>query len=437
MIARLQPVAWSLAVALAACDGGGEGPAVDAGVFPPEADLTRDITDTGLDVELAGRTATATITLAPSPSTGASFEVGDLTITSVTAAGAPLMFAVADQQLDVGVPPTTAPLTLEIRYGFRFHEEADGLDSKGFTLTWPYFCGNLFPCHSHPADGTRFTLAVRGQASGTVVYPPAIPADAPAYMVAWAAGDYTRLELGVTAAGTQVGMWHFPAEAADAAAGGANLVDAFDWMERNVGPYLFGAVVGSVSADWGRNAFGGMEHHPYWHVASIALDDQQVNIHEAAHGWFGNGIRIACWEDFVLSEGAATYYEGRLLEEAGAAAAAATAWAGIDAQLAAWRSGDGGGVAWPQSCGEVDVLEELFTEVPYDKGAAFLRALEQKVGRAMFDSAMRTFYGRFAGKAAGVADLLAVVREVTAYDPMACARAWLIERTVPALGPCP
>ena len=432
------PTILGLGLALAACGGDDAAtPDVDAGVYPPMADLTRDIVDTGLDVDLATKTATATITLAPSMSTGASFEVGDLTITSVTHDGAPLMYAVANEQLDVGTPPTTAPLTLTIAYGFRTHEDSDGLDSDGFTLIWPYYCGNLFPCHSHPSDGTRFELAVHGQAAGTVVAPPVIPADAPSYMIAWAVGDYTRLELGTTTAGTKVGMWYGPSEEAAARAGGAHLTFAFDWLEQHVGPYLFGNTVGSVSARWGRNAYGGMEHHPYWHVASIALGDESVNIHEASHGWWGDGVRIRCWEDFVLSEGTATYYEGRLLEEAGATQASQTAWRAVDQQLATWRSGNGGGVAWPQSCGEVDVLADgLFSEVPYVKGAAFLRAVEQKIGRATFDEAMQTFYGRWKAKAAGMADLLAVFREVSGYDPTACAQLWLVNRAVPPLAPC-
>jgi hypothetical protein len=408
-----------------------------APVYPPLADATRDIVDTGLDVDLAARTATATITLAPSESAGASFEVGDLAITGVSADGAPLQYAVADGRLDLGVPPGDAPLELAIAYGFKLHEDSDGLDSGGFTLIWPYFCGNLFPCHSSPTDGTRFELSVHGQAEGVVVAPPTIPADAPSYMVAWAVGDYTRLELGTTTAGTKVGMWYGPGEQAIATAGGAHLTFAFDWLEQHVGGYLFGDTVGSVSAQWGRNAYGGMEHHPYWHVASIALADESVNIHEAAHGWFGNGIRIACWEDFVLSEGTATYYEGRLLEEAGALQKSQQAWASVDSQLASWRAGNGGGVAWPQSCGQVDVLEDgLFSEVPYVKGAAFLRTLEQKLGRAMFDRAIMTFYGRFKAKAAGVADLLAVVKEVSGYDAAACAQLWLVNRAVPPLAPC-
>ncbi|HVV85957.1 MAG TPA: M1 family aminopeptidase [Kofleriaceae bacterium] len=436
---RLVSLAPLLALAVAACGGDdGAAPDVDAGVYPPSADLTRDILDTGLDVDLASKTATATIQLAPSPSTGASFEVGDLTIMSVTSGGQPLMFSVADKQLDLGVPPTTAPYDVVITYAFKNHDSDDGFNASGFTLTWPYYCGNLFPCHSAPSDGTRFDLSVHGQASGTVVYPSTIPGDAPSYMAAWAIGDYTRVELGTTTAGTHVGFWVQPGEMAAAMTGTAHLKAAFDWLEQHIGPYTFGDTVGSVSVHWGRGAFGGMEHHPYWHIASDAMGDEATNVHEASHGWFGNGVRIKCWEDFVLSEGTARYFEGRLLEETGATEASQAAWASVDHELALWRSGSGGGVAWPQSCGQVDIIRDhLFSDVPYTKGAAFLRALEQKLGRPMFDATLHAFYMRYAGKAAGEADFLAVVKEVSGYDPMQCAQLWLINQAVPPTAPCP
>ncbi|KAB2892637.1 MAG: hypothetical protein F9K40_18050, partial [Kofleriaceae bacterium] len=66
-VARSLPVV-ALA-ALAACGGGDDGDATDidaAVVYPPTADLMRDVVDTTLAVDLAARSATATITLAPS-----------------------------------------------------------------------------------------------------------------------------------------------------------------------------------------------------------------------------------------------------------------------------------------------------------------------------------------------------------------------------------
>jgi aminopeptidase N len=440
---RATSVRWISAVLVAACGGGDDGGGdVDAAVvYPPSADLARDIVDTTLAVDLAARTATATITLAPSASTGVSFEKGDLAIHGVRLGEQPLQFdltGVIDEQLDIGVPPSTEPLVITIDYGWRYHNASNGVDMDGYTLMWPYHCGNVFPCHSAPSDGTTFHLAVSGAASGMAVYPAEIPGDAPSYMAAWIVGDFQKLDLGTTAAGTRVSMWHRASEASAAAAGGAHLRAAFEWMEQNLGAYRFGSEVGTVSANWGAGAFGGMEHHPYWHVGVAALGDEGVNVHEAAHGWFGNGVRIECWEDFVLSEGTVEFLMWRVLDEVAGPTVADPLWTSLTNEVNAMRSGNGNGVAWPQSCGQVDILDDgLFSRVPYVKGAFFYRAVEQRVGRPMLDAALRTFYSRHAGQAAGMTDMLDVIEEVTGFDPTACAQSWLVATTVPAAGPCP
>jgi NADH:ubiquinone oxidoreductase subunit 3 (subunit A) len=219
-------------LAASACGGGGDdAPGVDAAVvYPPMADLARDIVDTTLWVDLAARTATATITLAPSLSTGATFEIGSLVINAVRLGDRPLQFVETGpvgERLDIGVPPTTEPLVITIDYGWRYHDSSNGVAMAGYTLTWPYHCGNVFPCRSEPSDGTTFHLTVSGAATGMALYPAEIPDEAPAYMAAWIVGDFTRLDLGTTTAGTRVAMWHRANEAAAATAGGAHLRASF------------------------------------------------------------------------------------------------------------------------------------------------------------------------------------------------------------------
>ena len=133
-----------------------------------------------------------------------SFEKGDLAISGVRMGEQPLMYdltGVIDEQLDVGVPPSTEsgePLVITIDYGWRFHNSSNGIAMAGYTLTWPYYCGNVFPCRSAPSDGTTFHLSVTGAATGVPVYPAVIPEEAPPYMAAWIVGDFTRLDLGTT-----------------------------------------------------------------------------------------------------------------------------------------------------------------------------------------------------------------------------------------------
>src|SRR5262249_26454179 len=148
----------------------------------------------------------------------------------------------------------------------------------------PYFCGNLFPCHSDPADGTTFELAL-SDPHGVAVYPTTIPAPAPSYQIAWAVGAYTEMPVGTTTAGTAISVFGLPGQDAAAVAGTKDLVAAFDWLETTLGPYTFGPKYASVAVDWPAGQLGGMEHHPYSHIASTAIDDEETNVHEAAHGW--------------------------------------------------------------------------------------------------------------------------------------------------------
>jgi aminopeptidase N len=435
---RLAPLTAAAVLAATVGCGDDRAPASpDAGPIAPGRDLTRDVLDTDLAVDLQAMTATATIRLAPSPSAAATFEIGDLDVDAVTLDGAPLEWADRGDLLDVGVPPSTEAVALTVAYHWHYHGAFDGASAAGWTLDWPYYCGNLFPCHSDPADGTRFTLALTGVPDGdTAVFPAAIPGPAPSYMLAWALGPYTRLDLGTTTAGTRVGVWYIGSrEASSAAAGTAHLRDAFDWYERTLGPYRFGGDVGSVAVSWGPGQFGGMEHHPYWHVASGALGDEVTHVHEAAHGWFGDGVRIRCWEDFVLSEGTVSYLAARALTVTAGPARGDAVWQQYASELAGL---DGTEPVWPTGCDQIDVLDDgLFSNAPYMRGAFFYKAVADRVGADALDQALGDFYRRHVGQAASMRDMLSVIAEDTGYDPTACAAAWLRSPTIPAPGPCP
>lgn len=385
--------------------------------------------DTRLAFDVTAHTGTATITFAPSAQPGATLEIGDLAIDRADVAYR------ADQQLELALPASDRPAAVTIAFHYRVHgDRLAGASPDGYTVLWPYYCGDLFPCHSNPADGTTFSaLTLTGVPAGkTAVYPHAIAVEAPAYQLAWSIDAYTELPLGATTAGTQVTIAYRPGELAAARHGGAHLVAAFDWLEHTLGPYRFGPVVGSVSVAWPRGAFGGMEHHPRWHVAAAALADEVTHVHEAAHGWFGDGVRLACWEDFVLSEGTATYLAGRALD-AVAPAVGAAAWQDYAGELAGIA---GTRPVWPDSCGVVDVME-LFTSAPYMRGAFFYRAVALKVGADALDRALAAFYAAHAGRSARMRDVLAAIRTVTGYDPTACAETWLRATTTPAPAPCP
>ncbi len=442
---RTSRLALLCVLSVSACggdDAAGPDAGVDAYVAPtPSEDWTRDILHTALEVDIVTRESKAVITLAPSTtSTGASFEVGDLEVHSVYDDSGALSYQRDGAQLDVGVPTSESPIELTIEYAFAFHNSFDGADDDGYTLTWPTFCGNVFPCKSDPSDGLTFDLELTGVAgANSAVYPASIPFDAPSYMLAWTIGQYTRIELGSTTAGTKVALWHLPGHEESALAGTEHLVDIIDWYEQELGPYPFGDTTGPVEVYWGPFVLGGMEHHPYWHMSTIAMGREDIHAHEAEHAWFGNGIRIRCWEDLVLSEGNADYLAARALGAVVGADAETAYWDTIDERLAKLEASEMSKIAWPDGCGEIDFSTETLYDhsAYYVKGALFLRALERRVGVEELDAAYAAFAEEYLGKAASVQDFLDTIQAETGYDPTACANAWLRSEETPTDRTCP
>jgi aminopeptidase N len=211
----------------------------------------------------------------------------------------------------------------------------------------------------------------------------------------------------------------------------------FNWYENNLGPYRFGPKAGGVSVAWGAGALGGMEHHPYWHVASSAMGDEETHAHEAAHGWYGDGIRIACWEDFVLSEGTVTYLSARSLTAVGSPVGQQIL-DGLASELATDIPATD--PVWPEGCNSIDIIDDnLFTRAPYVRGALFYDAVAGRVagGVEALDLVLKKFYEEHQSTPARMADMLTMIREETGFDPTACANLWLRSTTKPTPGECP
>lgn len=426
-----------VALCVAAC-GDDDGAATDADAGPDaapgEPDAApgdRDIVSTALSLDVTAHTGRAEIALAAG-SAGARFEIGDLDITAVQIGGADATFTASGGVLEVDAP--AAATTVVVTYGFSDHGDFDGWDATpGFTFLWPYFCKNLFPCDSHPGDGLTFTLEVTGVPEGQMaIYPASVPTEAPSYQIAIALGAYTYEALGTTPAGTEVGMYYLAGGRADALEGAGSLPGYMEFFETTYGDYRFGDRVASVSVNWGPGDYGGMEHHPYWHIDDGSMDDANTHAHEAGHGWFGDGIRIRCWEDFVLSEGVTTYLAARAIEAVDGQAAGDAQWAANRDELE-FAVANGDTAAWPEdACNSIDIANHpLWSGVPYYKGAFFMRALEDAIGRAALDAVLREFYETWGGRAAGVRDLLDLVAARTAFDPEPLATAWLRGEGIP------
>lgn len=143
---------------------------------------------------------------------------------------------------------------------------------------------------------------------------------------------------------------------------------------------------------------GGMEN-PRLTFATptiLAGDKSLLNLiaHELAHSWSGNLVTNATWEDFWLNEGFTTYFEQRIMEAEHGKEYVAMLWNLSERTLR-------GAV---QDMGEDNEFSKLklalkgkdpdlgFTDIPYEKGSAFLLLLEQTVGREAWDAFLIEYF---------------------------------------------
>ena len=168
--------------------------------------------------------------------------------------------------------------------------------------------------------------------------------------------------------------------------------------ERLYGPYRWGRYdILVLPASF---PYGGMEN-PRLTFATptiLAGDKSLVSLiaHELAHSWSGNLITNATWRDFWLNEGFTTYLERRIQEAVyGRARAEMEATLGLrdlNEVIASLEDRD--------EILHIDLQgrdpDEGSNDIPYEKGALFLRHLEETFGRARFDQFLKGYFNHFA-----------------------------------------
>lgn len=186
---------------------------------------------------------------------------------------------------------------------------------------------------------------------------------------------------------------------------------------------------------------GGMEN-PRLTFATptiIAGDKSLVGViaHELAHSWSGNLVTNAAWRHIWLNEGITTYVQGRIVE-----AIYGRERANQEFIIASHKLAND-----LKELPEVDQRlvpdfngrnpRDVFTRVPYIKGAWFLRTLEEKFGRDAFDPVLKGYFKQFAFKSATTEDFVNYIK-VNLIDKyperysMAQVNAWLYQGGIPS-----
>lgn len=215
----------------------------------------------------------------------------------------------------------------------------------------------------------------------------------PTYLIALAVGDISFHPLGKRA-----GVWSEPSVLPKAAWELADTEKMIEAAEKLYGPYRWGRYDILVLPP--SFPYGGMEN-PRLTFATptiLAGDRSLVSLvaHELAHSWSGNLVTNATWGDVWLNEGFTTYVERRIVEaiygranEEMQAVLGRQTLDGLMKTLPADQT-----ILRPDLKGQDP--DNSLSEIPYEKGAIFMRLLEQTFGRKRFDAFLRGYMNHFA-----------------------------------------
>jgi leukotriene-A4 hydrolase len=342
---------------------------------------------------------------------------------------APLRFTIGARDPMLGAPlsielPAEADLPeLRIRISYQTRPEASGLQWVAAALTAnktdPFLFTQSQAIHARSWIPLQDSPQVRMTYSATIHVPPGMravmgaqsagddpgalapdgiyrfdmPQAIPSYLIALGVG---RLEFRAT--GPRTGVF---AESAliDAAANEfAETEQMIQASEKLFGPYR-----------WGRYdllilppsfPFGGMENPRLSFITpTVIAGDRSLTAliaHELAHSWSGNLVTNATWRDLWLNEGFTVFLQGRIMlavygkqrEDMEEMLDLTT----IRHELATLPPSD--------QVLAMDLRgrdpDDVFTQVPYIKGALFISWLASRFGDAQIDKFLRDYFDRFA-----------------------------------------
>ncbi len=236
------------------------------------------------------------------------------------------------------------------------------------------------------------------------VYSFSMPQPIPSYLLAFAVGD-----LEFKAMGPRTGVYAEQEVLDAAAAEFADTEAMLEITEEVYGPYR-----------WDRYdllilppsfPFGGMENPRLSFITPtvIAGDKSLVSLiaHELAHSWSGNLVTNSSWRDLWLNEGFTTYLTYRIMQfvygDERYEMEMSLGYAKLQTDLEDLDDRD--------EILAIDVRgrdpDDVFSNIPYQKGALLLFEIEQKIGRAAFDRFLLDYFNEFAFQSITTEDFLA------------------------------
>ncbi|HVG56139.1 MAG TPA: M1 family metallopeptidase [Vicinamibacterales bacterium] len=442
---------------------------------PDEVRVTHVALDLRADFDARVLSGTATLTLQRNGSASqVVLDTKGLEIQRVSAGKADVPFAlgkpdrILGQSLTVDLPPGANEITIAYRTSpdaealqwLQPSQTAGGKRPYLYSQGEPIFTRTWIPTQDSPGIRQTYSARItvprdlRAVMSAEQLTPQGLGSKdgrtfefrlthpIPPYLIAIAAGDIAFREVG-----PRTGVYTEPRMLDAASHELADLEKMVTAADALLGPYRWGRFDVLVLPP--SFPLGGMEN-PRLTFATptiIAGDRSLVSLiaHELAHSWSGNLVTNATWRDFWLNEGFTTYVENRLMEalygEGRAHMLQVLDRRGLEEEIKRL-----GGPTSKDTILHVDLTgrdpDDGFSDIPYEKGATFLRMLETMFGRRTFDEYLRGYFERHAFQSITTAGFLADLRQHllkgdAQLEQRAKLQQWLYEPGLPANAPVP
>lgn len=236
-----------------------------------------------------------------------------------------------------------------------------------------------------------------------------MPQPIPSYLIALAVGDIAFQSMG-----PRTGVYAEPATLKAAAYEFTETETTLAVCEKLFGPYRWGRYDLMVLPP--SFPFGGMENPRLTFVTPTVITGDRLLVsliaHELAHSWSGNLVTNATWEDFWLNEGFTEYLTYRLTEaqfgKARGDMERIIGVASLKTDFALAKSDEDRKLVRAFPAKDPD---EVFSSIPYERGALFLVWLESKFGRETFDRFLRSWFDDHAFQSATTPQFLAYLND--------------------------
>ena len=145
-----------------------------------------------------------------------------------------------------------------------------------------------------------------------------------------------------------------------------------------------------------------------------------TTVHELAHQWFGDSLRLGDWSDVWLNEGFATYAELLWAQSQGKDPQAL-----VDRWYTLLSNAPARGLV-------AATAAQLFDSSSYQRGALALHALRRAVGDPAFGNILATYVRRFTSRSVRTADFLTVIGEIGGKAGLDAIQPWINGPEVPS-----